>query len=242
MRVAASTDPGCKHESNQDSYKAGRLPNGTSWMVLCDGMGGVASGGKASAFAVDFIEAAAESALVDAQSDEAVREFMAATIARCNSEIYAISRDDQDRIIMGTTMVFAVVYDARAHILHAGDSRAYIVNQREIRQITRDHSMVQELVDSGKITEEQARNHPNRNIITSALGVESELKTDYNERKLKKGDLLLLCSDGLSNMLRDEEIAKIIRENDFFRAPDLLVKRAVELGGFDNITAVLFEQ
>lgn len=242
MRISGDTDPGCKHEQNQDSYKAGRLPNGTAWIALCDGMGGVESGGKASEFAVDFIESAVEGILIDARSEGDVREFMADTINRCNAEIFAMSRDEQDRMIMGTTIVFAVVKDAKAHIMHAGDSRAYLVNAKEMRQITRDHSMVQELVDAGKITEQQARNHPNRNIITSALGVEPELKSDYNELKLKKGEMLLFCSDGLSNMLSDEEMAAIIRENDFFKAPERLVKKAVELGGFDNITAVLFDE
>ncbi|MEG1757641.1 MAG: serine/threonine-protein phosphatase, partial [Oscillospiraceae bacterium] len=119
-----------------------------------------------------------------------------------------------------------------------GDSRAYIVG-RKIKQVTHDHSVVQELLDSKKITSEQARNHPNKNIITSALGVEDSIRVDYNEQHISKGDSLLICTDGLSNMITDEDIMQVVQECDFYKTADILVKMAREAGGYDNITAVL---
>lgn len=126
-----------------------------------------------------------------------------------------------------------------AHVVHAGDSRAYLFHEGEMRQITRDHSMVQQLVDSGKITREQAAQHPKKNLITRALGVSANIVPEYNRCEIEVGDILLLCSDGLTNMISDEEIALVLREVPFFEAPSILVDRALQAGGQDNITVLL---
>lgn len=239
MRITASTDVGMRHEKNQDCYKAGRLSDDSYWAVLCDGMGGVSSGGEASFIAVNYLEQAIDEALLDLQSEQSVKEFILNAVARCNKLIYDLSADEGNSLTMGTTVVVAIVRNNFAQIVHAGDSRAYHLTRRSIEQLTVDHSVVQELLESGKITEQQARNHPNKNIITSALGVEPEIRIDYNEVKLAKGDMLLLCTDGLSNMMEDSEIANVVKGADFYRAAEGLVKRAVDLGGFDNVTALL---
>ena len=124
-------------------------------------------------------------------------------------------------------------------MVHAGDSRTYLFHEGEMRQITRDHSMVQQLVDSGKITREQAAQHPKKNLITRALGVSANIVPEYNRCEIEVGDILLLCSDGLTNMISDEEIALVLREVPFFEAPSILVDRALQAGGQDNITVLL---
>ena len=126
-----------------------------------------------------------------------------------------------------------------AHVVHAGDSRAYLWHAGTIRQITRDHSMVQQLVDSGQITREQAALHPQKNLITRALGVSASIVPEYNRCEVAAGDILLLCTDGLTNMVPDEEISLILQESAFFDAPRLLIDRALRGGGQDNITVLL---
>ena len=242
LKITASTDVGMRHEQNQDCYKAGRLSDDTYWIVLCDGMGGVSAGGEASFLAVNCLEQALTETLLDMSSPEEVNKFLGITLKRCNQTIWNIANAEGDVITMGTTVVMAVIRNGLAQIVHAGDSRAYVMQKKVLRQITRDHSMVQELLDSGKITEEQARSHSHRNIITRALGVEPEIEVAYNEVSLGRDDVLLLCTDGLSNMVNDDEIQSIIRESNFYRSADNLVKKAVANGGFDNVTAVLFSQ
>ena len=126
-----------------------------------------------------------------------------------------------------------------AHIVHAGDSRAYLWHGGAIRQLTRDHSMVQQLVDSGQITREQAALHPQKNLITRALGVSANIVPEYNRCEVVPGDLLLLCTDGLTNMVPDAELALLLQESAFFDAPGVLVDRALKGGGQDNITVLL---
>ena len=135
----------------------------------------------------------------------------------------------------------AVVKEEVVHIVHAGDSRAYIYENGSLKQITKDHSMVQELVDIGQITPEEARNHPNKNIITRALGTRENLKTDYNGVKFDKDSVLLICTDGLSNYLTDENIAEFINESRGDELVGRLVEQAKMMGGSDNITVAVIE-
>jgi protein phosphatase len=241
LKLAAGTHPGCRHEENQDHYRAGRLSDDTYWIVLCDGMGGASSGGKASAMAVEFLAENIEKRLPDMLSEKEVEEFMLDVVSRCNTMILQHSQSPEEPITMGTTLVMAIVRGNVAQFVHAGDSRAYVLQKNSFKQITHDHSIVQELLDSGKITQEQAYNHPNKNIITSALGVDANTRIDYNEAKLGKGDVVVVCTDGLTNMVKDSAITAMIRETDFFRVADRLIESAVEAGGYDNITAVVLE-
>lgn len=240
MKITACTDLGCKHTENQDFYRAGRLSDDTYWIVLCDGMGGVAEGGRASKMAGEYLQSEIQKHVVDLLTPEAVRSFMMQAVQRCNMRIYEESHKNGEKMItMGTTVVMAIVRDSLAQIVHAGDSRAYVIQKNGIKLLTKDHSIVQELVDSGRITPEQAANHPNKNIITSALGVDTETQIDYDEHKFAKGDVLLLCSDGLSNMVSDARLYEIVTDNEFYRVADKLVQSAVKAGGYDNITAVV---
>ena len=156
-----------------------------------------------------------------------------------NRAVYEKATSDPEMMGMGTTGVCAYAGGGMAHVVHAGDSRAYLFHEGEMRQITRDHSMVQQLVDSGKITREQAAQHPKKNLITRALGVSANIVPEYNRCEIEVGDILLLCSDGLTNMISDEEIALVLREVPFFEAPSILVDRALQAGGQDNITVLL---
>ena len=156
-----------------------------------------------------------------------------------NRAVYDKATSDPDMLGMGTTGVCVYLYGDMAHIVHAGDSRAYLYRGGEIRQLTRDHSMVQQLVDSGQITREQAASHPQKNLITRALGVSANIVPEYNRCDVEPGDVLLLCTDGLTNMVPDEEIALILQETTFFDAPRILVDRALKGGGQDNITVLL---
>ena len=146
-----------------------------------------------------------------------------------NRAVYEKATSDPEMMGMGTTGVCAYASGGLAHVVHAG----------ALRQITRDHSMVQQLVDSGKITREQAAQHPKKNLITRALGVSANIVPEYNRCEIEVGDILLLCSDGLTNMISDEEIALVLREVPFFEAPSILVDRALQAGGQDNITVLL---
>ena len=241
MRLIANTHPGCKLEENQDHYRGGRLAGDTHWMVLCDGMGGTDSGGEASRMAVAFLAENIERKIPDLSDEEEIKNFLLECASRCSRLILERGENQDHPVVMGTTLVMAVVRGGLAQIVHAGDSRAYVLQKGNLRQVTHDHSVVQELLDSGKITPEQAANHPNKNIITSALGVDAFAKTDYNEIRLGKGDMLLLCSDGLTNMIKDTEIAWILRETEFYHITTRLIERAVEAGGYDNITAAVLE-
>ena len=240
MKITAHTDMGCRHTVNEDCYVAGRLQDGTCWAVLCDGMGGVSAGREAGRFVAGYLAAAMEEFYLS-RGDESTEDFMLRMAGSCNAQLCRISRDDTGRITMGTTLVFAVVNSGRASVLHSGDSRAYIISCGAITQLTTDHSMVQELVDSGKIAPEDAKRHPNRNIITSAIGVEADPKIDLDSFCMRKGDGLLICSDGLSNTLTDQELLKIKTESSFFDSARLMVELAVERRVMDNVTAVIFE-
>lgn len=238
MKLCGASNVGKVRKENQDCYKAGRSTDGSFWMILCDGMGGVKSGGLASHSVVDTIEKRFTESIPSLIDDQAIKSFIISTIKKCNEELYKKSIVDK-QITMGTTIEAAIIRDNNVQYLHCGDSRIYHISKKHVVQLTKDHSMVQELVDSGRITPDEARTHPNKNIITHALGIEQNTKLDYNSLRMAKGDLLLMCSDGLSNLVLDDEIADIILKTDFYSAPEALINKALERGGTDNITAVI---
>lgn len=238
MKLAAITDIGSCRQENQDNYCAQQLTDGTAWGVVCDGMGGVNGGRVASHIATESMLQFLSKNLPEMRPGEEKQ-----TILRgfdiANRAVYDKATSDPDMLGMGTTGVCAYVASGAAHLVHAGDSRAYLFHDSQLRQITRDHSMVQQLVDSGKITRDQAANHPQKNLITRALGVSSTIVPEYNRCPVQEGDILLLCTDGLTNMVPDEEIRLILIEAGFFSAPDILLERALQAGGQDNITIML---
>ena len=238
MKIAALTDIGSCRQENQDNYCARQLVDGTGWGLVCDGMGGANGGRVASTLATQTMLRYFDHSLRTIENGEE-KAFMMRAFDNANRAVYEKATSDPEVLGMGTTGVCALQRGNLAHIVHAGDSRAYLWHGGAIRQLTRDHSMVQQLVDSGQITREQAALHPQKNLITRALGVSANIVPEYNRCEIEVGDILLLCSDGLTNMISDEEIALVLREVPFFEAPSILVDRALQAGGQDNITVLL---
>ena len=241
MYITGFTDIGLKYEVNQDCYCAGRINDSLFWMILCDGMGGLAFGERASRSVCESVCEIMRDGLSGINSTSELSDFIVYALKEANRKLIEEQRALPGDTVMGTTAVAAVVRNRDAVIGHCGDSRAYHLQKRSLTQITRDHSVVQDLVDSGKITLEQAMIHPNRNIITNALGVDESLRVDINTVHMRKGDMILLCSDGLSNILAPEEISDILSGSDFFATAEKLVRTALEEGAYDNITALVFK-
>ena len=239
MKFYATTDIGRKRELNEDyiytsGQPIGALPN---LFIVADGMGGHKAGDYASMHTVDrFVEVIRELG-----EEHGVQDAINEAVTAANAYIYQRSRENSNLSGMGTTLVLASCIGNEAIVANIGDSRLYLVNDA-MTQITRDHSLVEEMVTLGGIDREMARNHPDKNIITRAVGVKEKVAADFFEVDLTKGDKLLLCSDGLTNMLRDEEIYQIIQDNkELEQAAKALVDAANENGGRDNIAVVLVE-
>lgn len=238
MKIVAKTDKGLVRENNQDAYAVGELPGEVAWAVVCDGMGGAAGGNIASALAVKVISDKITSSYNEKMRDSSIKNLLDSAITAANIEVYDMAYSRPDLTGMGTTVVAVVVRDNIAHIAHAGDSRAYIVNDDGVEQITVDHSLVQNLVDRGEITKEEAEHHPNKNVITRALGVDKRIDVDFSEVEMHENETLVLCTDGLSNCVNNAEMAEDIKDGQYYAFADRLVKRANKNGGNDNITVV----
>lgn len=238
MKIVAKTDKGLVRENNQDAYAVGELPGEVAWAVVCDGMGGAAGGNIASALAVKVISDKITSSYNEKMRDSSIKNLLDSAITAANIEVYDMAYSRPDLKGMGTTVVAVVVRDNVAHIAHAGDSRAYLVNKDGVKQITVDHSLVQNLVDRGEITKEEAEHHPNKNVITRALGVDKRIDVDFSEIDMQENETLVLCTDGLSNCVNNFEMAEDIKDGQYYAFADRLVKRANKNGGNDNITVV----
>lgn len=238
MKIVAKTDKGLVRENNQDAYAVGELPGEVAWAVVCDGMGGAAGGNIASALAVKVISDKITSSYNEKMRDSSIKNLLDSAIAAANIEVYDMAYSRPDLKGMGTTVVAVVVRNNVAYIAHAGDSRAYLVNENGVEQITVDHSLVQNLVDRGEITKEEAEHHPNKNVITRALGVDKRIDVDFSEVDMYENETLILCTDGLSNCVNNSELAEDIKDGQYYAFADRLVKRANRNGGNDNITVV----
>ena len=238
MKIVAKTDKGKIRESNQDAYAVGELPGEVAWAVVCDGMGGAAGGNIASALAVKVISDKITSCYNEKMRESSIKNLLDSAITAANIEVYDMADSHPELNGMGTTVVCTIVRQDTAYIAHAGDSRAYIAGKDEVNQITTDHSMVQDLVDRGKITAEEAEHHPNKNIITRAVGVDKRIDIDFDQFDLNENDTLILCTDGLSNCVSTNELLEDIKDGQYYAFADRLVKRANNNGGGDNITVV----
>ncbi len=238
MKIVAKTDKGIVRESNQDAYAVGELPGEVAWAVVCDGMGGASGGDIASALAVKVISDKINSCYNEKMRDSSVKNLLDSAIAAANIEVYDLAYSRPELQGMGTTVVCAIVRDEDVFIAHAGDSRAYIADKNGIRQITTDHSYVQDLVDKGEITADEAERHPNKNVITRAVGIDKRIDIDFDQFELHDEEILLLCSDGLTNFVSNEEMFSEISDGQYYAFADRLVKRANINGGGDNITVV----
>lgn len=230
------TDAGIKRRVNQDAVISKTLSSNFAWSLICDGMGGTNGGDIASSVAISEISKSLNADLDETLSSEDIKLFMYKAIENANNKIFEKAFENKLLRDMGTTAVLCIVKGDVMHVMHAGDSRAYLISGDGIKQITKDHSMVQEMVDRGEITMQDARNHPQKNIITRALGVEKNIKLDYIEINLRKGDILLLCSDGLTNEIADNDIYEICLKSDISKIPEKLIREANRAGGRDNIT------
>ena len=242
MKIFSKTDIGILRDENQDCVWSGELPGGACAAVLCDGMGGEAHGGLASQMAVDVISKRIMGNYTEMMNRNSVRNLLITAVSAANSVVVEESLREPG-IVMGTTCVAAIVSGNMAYIVNVGDSRGYRLFASEdsecIQQVTKDHSHVQDLIDRGEISEEQAKTHPDRNKITRAIGAESIVTTDYFELELAKGDMLLLCSDGLSSYVDDMEILDICFENPPEQVCQNLIDCANASGGHDNISVAL---
>ncbi len=241
MKAFSITDIGMKRHMNQDYVFAsenavGNFPN---LFIVADGMGGHKAGDYASRVCVKtLLESVANSTL---KTQIGVLEE---AIAAANMRIYEDAAGNSDLEGMGTTLVAAVVMNNNVlYVANVGDSRLYVVDEEEIRQITEDHSLVEEMVKNGELDRNEVRFHPNKNVITRAVGTAKVVVADYFEVQLKPGDKILLCSDGLSNMIEDGEMQYIVNyyEEDVEKAAAKLVKKANDNGGKDNISVVLVQ-
>ena len=239
MRIYSATDVGQKRKMNQDYVFAsadpvGNLPN---LFVVADGMGGHNAGDYASSHAVGTV---VDEIRQDADFNPI--KVIRHAIESANTEIITQAQNDENLRGMGTTMVVATIVGHYAYVANVGDSRLYLVNQ-QILQVTKDHSLVQEMVRMGEINAEQARNHPDKNIITRAPGAERTVDIDFFDLKLEPGNVILMCSDGLSNMVEDSQIREIISdtEKNLEEKGKILISEANRNGGKDNIAVVLIE-
>ncbi len=242
LKIAGRTDKGLLRSSNQDAYATGEMPGNIAWAVVCDGMGGARGGNIASSTAVKVISKQITSGLTTELRSSTVKRLLLAAIRQANQSIFELSKANELLKGMGTTVVAAVVCNNIAYIAHAGDSRAYKVTASGIQQLTRDHSMVQVLLEKGQLTPDEAKIHPKKNIITRALGVDHIISTDYMEEPLEDHEILLICTDGLTNYVEVEKIYRIMQSCDNHEFADRLVMAANENGGGDNITVVTISQ
>lgn len=241
MQAYGKTDIGKVRESNQDSFVLSVDGAQPVWAVVCDGMGGVSGGYFASSTAVASFSNGMDVSF-EGLKPRQIENLLCEAVSSANAAIYETACNQSDLEGMGTTLVAALVLGDTAYIVHVGDSRAYRINGEMAECLTVDHSVVQQLVEIGQITEEEARVHPEKNMITRAVGVKDSVSADVRSLKLKKGDRLLLCTDGLSNFVEDAEMASISSKHEEIRdAVDALIALALERGGSDNVTAVILE-
>ena len=239
MQVWGITHRGAVRSQNQDAYAAQRLEDGRVIALVCDGMGGARAGNVASTMAVELFMK--EFTTRDREGREEERMQRAASLA--NHEVFQRSIREEACAGMGTTMVAVLAGEREAVILNEGDSRAYHINQDGIVLITRDHSLVEDLVERGELTREQARIHPHKNLITRALGAEPVLMADCFRKELLPGDYLLLCSDGLSNVVGEQEMLyEVIHGGEEDSCCQRLLDIALNRGAPDNVTAVLISR
>ncbi len=239
MKTFSMTDTGQRRDTNQDymytsETAVGNLPN---LFLVADGMGGHAAGDYASRCTIEqTVESISASGLTEPVA------LMQEAVNRANLLLLSAAQNDPGKAGMGTTLVAATCMDHQLYAANVGDSRLYIINQETITQITRDHSLVEEMVRLGEMDEADAKFHPDKNIITRAVGVFEEVAADFFETRIEEGDIILLCSDGLTNEVSDADIKRIVLgQRDIVEKAEKLVETANRNGGHDNITVVLIE-
>ena len=237
IKTWAITDVGLVRKENQDTYRIAR--NG-GVCVVCDGMGGAAGGRIASTLAAETYVAELDKVLKPDMTPEQLREASSYAVAMANQAVENRATENVELSNMGTTLVSAIAYEGGTVVTNVGDSRAYYITEAGITRVTKDHSLVESMVDHGDITADEARHHPNRNLITRALGRDTNAACDGYIRPMEKGDYILLCTDGLVNTVTDQEMLfEIIHGQGADTCLNRLMEIAKAQGAPDNVTAVL---
>lgn len=242
MRYWTMTDTGCVRDQNQDAFEVKQLDRGTLLCVVCDGMGGARSGNIASSLAAEVFAQEIQHHHHPNLDPEAVDQIMERAVKLANFTVFDQSRQFEDFRGMGTTLVAALIRGRQVTVVNVGDSRAYVVDPYDIHQVTTDHSLVQMMLSQGELTPEQARDFPGKNYITRAIGTEPTVRCDIFHLTLERGDLLMLCSDGLTNLVDDQEILfEVVHGVSKKSCCQRLVDIAKKRGAPDNVTCVLVQ-
>ena len=242
MQSWGLSDQGCVRKQNQDAYHIENLDRNSQLCVVCDGMGGAKSGNIASSLAVDvFVQEVKRSWTAGMKISE-IEQMLQSAVKLANFTVYDQSMQFEDFDGMGTTLVAVLIKNRKATVVNVGDSRAYVVDPYDIHQVTTDHSLVQMMLSQGELTPEQARDFPGKNYITRAIGTEPTVRCDIFHLMLERGDLLMLCSDGLTNLVDDQEILfEVVHGVSKKSCCQRLVDIAKNRGAPDNVTCVLIE-
>lgn len=240
LRIIAATDKGLVRELNEDRFAGEIFDPDCAYALVCDGMGGENAGSVASGIACEEIRRLMESSLRRGMDEKSLYHLLEIAVSTANAMVYdKASQDPENMGGMGTTACLAVISGETAYIANVGDSRAYLLRGGELSRLTVDHTVVQLMLDNGEITPEQAEGHQDRHYLTRAVGVEKGVDPAYSRTPLQSGDMLLLCSDGLYNMIPHGELAALIRKAAAEDSGAVFPEAANAAGGRDNITAVL---
>lgn len=242
MQYWGITDPGCARSQNQDTYQIEQLSRNSLLCVVCDGMGGAKSGNVASSLAADVFTQEVKRTWTADMDPEKLDQMLLGAVKLANFTVYDQAQQFEEFDGMGTTLVAALIQGKNATVINVGDSRCYSVKEDGVRQLTTDHSLVQMMVKRGEIAPEQAKNYPGKNLITRAIGPESQVECDVFHRRLESGECLLLCTDGLSNLVDDQEILfEIVHGVNRQSGCERLLEIAKNRGAPDNVTCVLVQ-
>lgn len=240
MQSWGLTDPGCVRKENQDAYQMERLDKNTLLCVVCDGMGGAKSGKVASNLALEVFVQEVRRSWMGKMDQEKIDQMLRSAVKLANFTVYDQASQFEEFSGMGTTLVAALICGKKVTIVNVGDSRVYGISSEGIRQITKDHSLVQLMVDRGELTPEMAKSYPGKNFITRAIGTEPIVLCDVYHLNVSRGDFLLLCSDGLSNVLDNQEILfEVVHGVHKQYCCKRLLRIAKNRGAPDNVTGVL---
>lgn len=239
MRAFAKTDVGKAREMNQDYYYISNPEDQTQIFILADGMGGYNGGEIASKLATTSALSYIQSNFENVPKErEDILNLIKSAMEYANMVVYEKSKEDKELENMGTTLEICIIYGNKMYIGHVGDSRIYRIRKEFIRKITHDHSYVQKLVKDGTITQEEAENHPKKNMLMKAIGCTAFVEPDVTVKGFIKDDIVLICSDGLTNMVEEQEIYNIVTKEGTLAA-EKLIQKANDNGGYDNITAIV---
>jgi len=243
MKAFGRTDKGIVRRDNQDHFQIASLSDEKCLIcVVCDGMGGAKAGNVAAQAAAEtFIKTLSDQPMT-LLDDTLVEDALEDAAQAANRVVHEMANGSLDYKGMGTTLVGAVICPEKATVINVGDSRAYHISGEEMTQITRDHSLVEDMVRSGSLTRDEAQKHPNRNLITRVIGTEPQVARDVFEVELKAGDRLIFCSDGLTNLVSDEEMLLEFKTyQDLEKCCEMLITLALAKGGSDNVTTLMVQ-